>query len=57
MNILDSVSQDLNWREAEIAAMRILLSSPGVSSVQKKVYCGQRGRYFMHTMKAFVRIL
>ncbi len=36
MSILDSVSQDLNWREAEIAAMRILLSSPGVSFVQKK---------------------
>lgn len=36
MNILDSVTEDLNWREAEIASMRILLSSPGVTVVQKK---------------------
>lgn len=36
MNILDIVTRDLNWREAEIAAMRILMSSPGVTVVQKK---------------------
>jgi hypothetical protein len=36
MNILDSVTQDLNWRETEIASMRIMLNSPGITESQKR---------------------
>ncbi len=35
MNILETISNDLDWREKEIAAMRLLLSSPGVTAGQK----------------------
>jgi len=35
MNILESISSDLDWREKEIASMRILLSSSGVTATQK----------------------
>jgi len=36
MNILDTISRDLDWREAEIASMRILLSSPELTAGQKQ---------------------
>ena len=37
MDILDAISQDLDWREKEIGTMRLLLSSTGITSGQKKV--------------------
>lgn len=33
---LDTISRDLDWRESEIASMRILLSSTGISESQRK---------------------
>lgn len=33
---LDAISRDLDWRESEIAGMRILLSSPAISEGQRK---------------------
>lgn len=35
MNILVAISHDLDWREREIAAMRILLTSPGITPGQR----------------------
>ncbi|WP_158447403.1 MAE_28990/MAE_18760 family HEPN-like nuclease [Syntrophotalea carbinolica] len=35
MSILETISNDLDWREKEIANMRLLLSSPGVTAGQK----------------------
>lgn len=35
MSILDDITLDLDWRESEIASMRILLSSPHTSPTQK----------------------
>lgn len=36
MNILDAITNDLEWREGEIASIRLLLSSPGITSGQKR---------------------
>lgn len=33
---LETISKDLDWRESEIAGMRILLSSPAISEGQRK---------------------
>lgn len=35
MSILDDITRDLDWRESEIASMRIVLASPGISATQK----------------------
>jgi len=35
MSILDDITRDLDWREAEIASMRVVLSSTGLTSIQK----------------------
>ena len=35
MSILDDISNDLDWRESEIASMRIVLASPNISPTQK----------------------
>lgn len=37
MSVLDDITSDLDWRETEIASMRIVLSSPSISSTQKLV--------------------
>lgn len=37
MSILTDITADLDWREKEIASMRLLLSSPGITVAQKKV--------------------
>ena len=37
MSALDSLTRDLNWRESEIASMRLLLLSDSVSATQCKV--------------------
>lgn len=36
MSILNDISADLDWREAEIASMRIILSSNDIGPIQKK---------------------
>lgn len=36
MSVLSAISNDLDWREAEIASMRLLLSSAGHTNGQKK---------------------
>ena len=36
MNILDTITRDLEWREAEIASMRTLLCSPEITDGQKQ---------------------
>lgn len=36
MSILDDITRDLDWREAEIASMRVVLSSSGLTSIQKQ---------------------
>lgn len=36
MSILDDITRDLDWREAEIASMRIVLSSTEITSIQKQ---------------------
>lgn len=35
MSVIDIISQDLDWREREIAAMRILLSGPSLTDSQR----------------------
>lgn len=35
MSTIDIISQDLDWREREIAAMRVLLSGPGLTNSQR----------------------
>jgi len=35
MTAIDAISQDLDWREKEIASMRVLLSSPSITRSQK----------------------
>lgn len=35
MDILDTINRDLDWREKEIAAMRVLLSSSEITNAQK----------------------
>ena len=35
MSAIDVISQDLDWREREIAAMRVLLVSPGLTHSQR----------------------
>lgn len=35
MSVLNDITSDLDWRETEIASMRIVLSSPGISTTQK----------------------
>lgn len=35
MSAIDIISQDLDWREREIAAMRVLLSGPGLTDSQR----------------------
>lgn len=35
MSVLDDITRDLDWRESEIASMRILLSSPGITQTQR----------------------
>ena len=37
MAIIDDISRDLDWREAEIASMRLLLSRKDISSKQVEV--------------------
>jgi hypothetical protein len=37
MSILDDISSDLDWRESEIASMRIVLTSPNITPTQKSV--------------------
>ena len=37
MAIIDDISRDLDWREAEIASMRLLLSRRDISSKQEEV--------------------
>jgi len=37
MSVLDSLSRDLDWRETEIASMRLLLLSDSISAAQKRV--------------------
>lgn len=37
MTILETISSDLDWREKEIASMRLLLSSANVTHAQKQV--------------------
>lgn len=37
MSVLTDITGDLDWREKEIASMRILLLSPGITVAQKKV--------------------
>lgn len=36
VTVLETISRDLDWRESEIASMRILLSSTGISESQRK---------------------
>jgi hypothetical protein len=36
MNILETISRDLDWREREIAAMRLLLSSAEITNGQRQ---------------------
>lgn len=35
MSVLDDITRDLDWRESEIASMRILLSSPSITQTQR----------------------
>ena len=35
MRAIDIISQDLDWREREIAAMRVLLYGPGLTNSQR----------------------
>ncbi len=37
MDILETITKDLNWREREIAAMRLLLSSTGITAGQRRL--------------------
>lgn len=36
MSILNDITSDLDWREAEIAAMRVVLSSTNIAPIQKQ---------------------
>jgi len=36
MSILDDITRDLDWREGEIASMRLLLSRPDLSPLQRE---------------------
>lgn len=37
MSVLNVITSDLDWREAEIASMRLILSAPATTSTQKMV--------------------
>lgn len=65
MNILEAISRDLDWREKELASMRILLSSSGITATQKlgllraawaMLYAHYEG-YCKNTLTAFYDVI
>ena len=35
MSAIDTITEDLDWREREIASMRVLISGPGLTNSQR----------------------